>query len=111
MIVDLRTYTLGIGAVPAFLKRYAREGLPVQKRHLGAPVGYYTTEVGVLGQVVHLWQYESMADREQRRSALEADLQWLAYKARSLADGHVVRQESTLLKSVDLAALAAEPAR
>ena len=111
MIVDLRTYTLGIGAVPAFLKLYAREGLPAQKRHLGAPVGYYTTEVGVLSQVVHLWQYESMADREQRRSALEADPQWLAYKAKSLADGHVVRQESTLLKSVDLAALAGESAR
>ncbi|MDM0017491.1 NIPSNAP family protein [Variovorax saccharolyticus] len=111
MIVDLRTYTLGIGAVPAFLQRYAREGLPAQKRHLGPPLGYYTTEVGTLSQVVHLWQYENMADREQRRRALEDDAQWRAYKARSLADGHVIRQENTILNAVNLAALGAEADR
>ena len=64
MIVDLRTYTLQVGAMRDFLALYAREGLEVQRRHLGAPVGYYTTEVGDLNQVVHIWQYEDAADRE-----------------------------------------------
>ena len=46
MLIDLRTYTLKIGAVRDFLELYAAEGLAVQTAHLGPPLGYYTTEVG-----------------------------------------------------------------
>jgi hypothetical protein len=104
MIVDLRTYTVPTGRVGEFLSLYAAEGLPVQARHLGPPIGYYTTEVGNLGEVVHLWRYEDMADRERRRGALERDPQWLAYRAKAAAAGQVVRQTNTLLREVDFAA-------
>jgi len=106
MIVDLRTYSIQIGSMRGFLELYAREGLAVQTQHLGAPLGYYTTEVGELGQVVHLWQYTDMADRERRRAALEADPRWLAYRSKSSSRGHVVRQVNTILKEVDFAAFA-----
>ena len=77
MLIDLRTYTLRVGTVRDFLAQYAREGLEVQRRHLGAPLGYYTTEVGDVNEVVHIWQYADAADRERRRAALESDPQWL----------------------------------
>lgn len=107
MLVDQRTYTLKLGTVREFLTLYAREGLPVQVKHLGAPLGFYTTETGELNQVVHCWQYQDMADRERRRSALEADVRWLAYRQKSTAQGQLLSQHVLLLRSVDLAALAA----
>jgi hypothetical protein len=110
MIVEMRTYSIQIGAMRDFLELYAREGLAVQTQHLGPPLGYYTGEVGELSQVVHLWQYTDMADRERRRAALESDPRWLAYRTRSSSQGHVVRQVNTILKEVDLAAFAARPA-
>ena len=93
MLIDLRTYTLKIGSVRDFLELYAAEGLAVQTAHLGPPLGYFTTEVGELSQVVHLWQYLDMADRERRRTALEADPRWLAYRSKKVPRrGAPVRQ-------------------
>ncbi len=107
MIVDLRTYTIRTGALREFLALYAREGLAVQTQHLGAPLGYYTTEVGDLGQVVHLWRYVDMADRDRRRAALEADPRWHAYRTKSSSQDHVLKQVNTILKEVDFAAFGA----
>jgi len=104
MIVDQRTYTIQIGMLRDFLALYAAEGLAVQTEHLGPPLGYFTTEVGDVNQVVHLWQYTDMADRERRRAQLEADHRWLAYRRKAGASGQVVRQYNTLLKTVDFSA-------
>ncbi|HXD41236.1 MAG TPA: NIPSNAP family protein [Ramlibacter sp.] len=105
----MRTYSIAIGAMRDFLQLYASEGLEVQTQHLGSPLGYYTSEVGELSQVVHLWRYTDMADRERRRAALESDPRWLAYRTKSSSQGHVMRQRSTILKEVDFAAFAARP--
>ena len=98
MIVDLRTYTMVPGRLKAFLALYEAEGLPVQVRHQGEPMGYYVTEIGTNNQVVHLWRYDSLADRERRRNALEADPEWIAYRAKSAAAGNVQHQENKILK-------------
>ena len=42
MIVDHRTYELQPGRLRDFLALYEKEGLPVQKKHLGNLVGYFT---------------------------------------------------------------------
>ena len=76
MIVDHRTYTFRPGALKQWLKKYEMEGLPLQKKHLGEFLGLFTTEVGNLHQVVFMWAYESMGDRERRRAELEADPAW-----------------------------------
>lgn len=105
MIVDLRTYTMVPGRLKAFLTLYEAEGLPVQLRHLGPPVGYFTTEIGTHNQVVHLWGYQSLADREQRREAMEADPEWVAYRKKSAESGNVQYQENKILKSVSFSPL------
>ncbi len=105
MIVDLRTYTMVPGRLGAFLELYQSEGLPIQLKHLGKPIGYFVTVVGTLNQVVHLWGYESMADRERRRGAMEADPAWIAYRKKSAATGNVQRQANKLLKSTSFSPL------
>lgn len=109
MIVDLRTYTVKIGRLKDFLTLYMREGLPLQHEHLGEPMGYYTTEVGDLAEVVHLWQYTDMADRERRRNAMETDPRWIAYRGRSTELGVLIGQRNLLLKKVDFGAFEAPP--
>ncbi len=47
MIVEMRTYTLALGATGRYFKLYGEKGLAVQKRILGHLVGYYSVEVGV----------------------------------------------------------------
>lgn len=96
MIVDIRTYTMVPGRLRRFLELYEKEGLPVQVRHQGNPIGYFVTETGPNNQVVHLWKYESMADREVRRAALAKDPDWIAYRAKSGQEGNVQYQENKI---------------
>lgn len=80
MIVDHRTYTLRPGGLAEYVKAYQEEGLAVQTRHLGKPIGWYTSmDIGALNQIVHLWAYEDLADRAKRRAAMQADPAWGAY--------------------------------
>ena len=80
MIVDHRTYTLRPGTLPEYVKLYESEGYTIQSRHLGKPVGWYTSmDIGQLNQIVHLWGYEDLADRARKRAAMQADPAWQAY--------------------------------
>ncbi|MDJ0950547.1 MAG: NIPSNAP family protein [Alphaproteobacteria bacterium] len=85
MILDERSYTLKPGMLPKYLTLYESRGWPVQTKHLGEPVGWFYTEVGTLNQVVHIWKYADMADREARRKAMTADPDWQAFVAEAAA--------------------------
>ena len=95
MIVEMRTYTLVLGATAKYFKLYGEKGLATQKRILGHLVGYYSVEVGPLNQVIHLWAYDSLDERARRRAALWADKEWLAYVAE--VGGLVAKQENQIL--------------
>lgn len=102
-IVDLRTYTIAVRKMPEFLDVFDRLGLPVLRRHLGAPIGFYTAAIGPLNQVVHLWQYESLADMEKRQAARDKDPDWPAYLQGTV---HLVTaQENRIIRAVDLPSL------
>ncbi len=95
MIVEMRTYTLFAGKVGPYLALYEAEGLATQTRILGKLMGYYSTEIGDVNQVVHLWGYDSFEERSKRRAALFADPIWLAYIPRVV--GMIATQESKIL--------------
>jgi hypothetical protein len=82
MIVEERIYTLYPGKQAEYLKLYQEEGLEVQSRILGRMVGYFTTEVGPLNQVIHMWGYDSFEERLRRRAELFRDGAWLGYVAK-----------------------------
>ena len=96
MIYEQRCYTLTPAGMRPFLALYEREGLPLLRRHLGQLVAFFVTETGELNQVVHLWAYPDLNDRDARRSALWQDPEWLAYADKVLP--FIVRMESRLLK-------------
>jgi hypothetical protein len=51
-------------------------GLPVQKPILGGFLGYFVTEFGVQNQLTHLWAYQDLEDRRERRQNLAKDPSW-----------------------------------
>ena len=73
MILDHRTYTCRPGTIGKHLALYEETGWPIQSKHLGQPVIYAATETGDVNSYVHVWVYESSADREAKRAALQAD--------------------------------------
>ncbi len=105
MIVELRQYTLLPGMTEAFLDLYRSEGLATQKLHLGPPIGYFTSEVGPLNRVVHLWGFESHADRERKRRAMDGDPAWQAYRRKLFESGFLQDQTTMLLRSTEFSPL------
>lgn len=95
MIVEERIYVLAPGKVRAYLDAYESEGMAIQKPILGRMVGYFSTEVGPLNQIVHMWAYDDMNDRMRRRAELAADSRWQAYLSK--VRGFVVSQENKIL--------------
>jgi len=95
MIVEMRTYTLAAGKTAEFLKIYQSEGMAIQLPILGTMVGYYSTEIGPLNQIVHMWGYKDLEDRRKRRAKLAAHKSWpgVVAKVRPL----ILTQESKIL--------------
>jgi len=79
MYVEIRTYRLKNGTVPAYLKAVQDTGIAIQKKHLGCLLGYYASEIGPMNEIVHIWGYPSLDARQTRRAALAADPEWQAF--------------------------------
>ena len=94
MIVEERCYTVKPGTVHVYYQDYPR-GLEIQTRILGNLIGYFHSEIGELNQIVHLWGYESLAERERRRAQLAADSEWQEYLKQS--PDIIVKMETRIL--------------
>jgi hypothetical protein len=82
LIVEERSYHVYTGKLPELVRLYAEEGTHVQQEHLGNLVGAFTVDVGDVSTIVHLWGYESYAERERRRALLQADQRWKDFLAK-----------------------------
>ena len=96
MIVDVRTYTLIPRKLPGYVELFEKLALPVTKRHGLELLGYYTSQIGALNQVVHIWRYENLADLERKRTARDADPEWATFLAKT--EGFVLMQEDKIMK-------------
>lgn len=78
-IVELRSYILQPGKQGIFLDFMATEGMAIERPILGHLLGFYTSEIGQLNRVVHLWRYESFDERAVRRKRLAEAPAWMAF--------------------------------
>ena len=74
MIYEVRTYTLQPGSVAQFEENFAN-ALPSREKYskLGA---FWHTEIGPLNQVIHVWPYESVEERNEIRAEAAKDPDW-----------------------------------
>ena len=54
-----------------------------------------------MNQAIHLWAYDSQADREARRGKMAADPAWGDYLKRSEEAGLLLAQENRILRPTD----------
>jgi hypothetical protein len=82
VIVEERTYHVHTGKLGEVVKLYADEGTQIQQEHLGNLIGAFTVDIGDLSSIVQMWGYDSLGERERRRTELQADPRWKAFLPR-----------------------------
>ncbi len=91
MIYELRVYHCLPGRLPALLKRFETITLGIWERHGIRQAGFWTTLVGTSNQTLtYLLAWESLAERETKWTAFQADPDWLAKRAETEASGQIV---------------------
>lgn len=95
MIIEKRTYTFHPGKVQEFLALYEKEILPIHTKYLPL-IGYFVSEIGTLNQVITMWGYQDMGEREAKRAALYADPEWIAIGPKTTP--FIQKMETMILK-------------
>lgn len=91
MIYELRVYRCIPGRLPALLKRFDTITLKIWERHGIRQAGFWTTLVGESNMDLHyLLAWESLAEREAKWNAFQADPEWIAKRAETEKDGAIV---------------------
>jgi hypothetical protein len=103
MIYELRTYDVKPGKLAEYLKLFNDLGMPARASQ-GNLVGFWSTELGPLNQVVHLWKYDSLDQRAAIRAQLMLDPRW-AVDFLPLAMPMLDRMQSVVLNAVPFSPL------
>jgi hypothetical protein len=91
MIYELRVYKCIPGRLPALINRFANITLKLWEKHGIKQAGFWTTLVGESNQeLYYLLAWESLADRDKKWNAFQADPEWLAKRAETEKDGPIV---------------------
>ena len=99
MIHELRTYTTPAGMAPKLSQISAEVGRPIRGDDYGKLEGYWITEIGPLNQVMHLWSYDNLEDRQAKRAALGQNEKW-RNEFLPQAGPLILRQDIRLLQPV-----------
>ncbi len=87
MIYEMRTYTLPPRGVPEYYEKF---GEIFEKRQaITRMVGMFHCDFGQLNRVMHIWEYESAAHREETRKAVAGHDWWPP------PTGHLLKKQVT----------------
>jgi hypothetical protein len=64
-VYEMRSYTFLPGAIPGLIESWAK-AIPQREEYSPLAAGMYT-ELGGLNKWVHIWPYQSLADRDRIR--------------------------------------------
>lgn len=76
MIYEMRTYTTAAGKAPVLADLSAKVARDIRGDEYGKLEGYWVTDVGPLNKCMHLWSYDDLGHREERRAALSQNERW-----------------------------------
>jgi hypothetical protein len=98
MIYEIRVYRCVPGRLPALLNRFANITLKLWDKHGIKQAGFWTTLVGESNQdLTYLLAWESLADRDKKWAAFQADPEWQTKRAETEKDGAIVQNVSNQL--------------
>jgi hypothetical protein len=91
MIYELRVYHCVPGRLPDLLKRFDTITLNIWQRHGIEQAGFWTVLVGESNQILYyMLKFDSLADREKKWNAFQADPEWHAARAETERNGPIV---------------------
>lgn len=107
MIIETRIYHCLPGRLPALNERFSTATLGFFEKHGIRPLGFWTTLVGPSNHALtYMLQWESLAERERKWNAFQADPEWIAKRAASEAERPIVaRVENHFLSPTDYSPL------
>ncbi len=107
MIYELRVYHAVPGRLPDLLKRFDTITLKIWERHKIKQAGFWTVLVGESNQALYyLLQWESLADRETKWNAFQADPEWHTKRAETEKNGPIVaRVVNSFLQPISFSAV------
>jgi NIPSNAP len=77
MIHELRRYTTKPGKLAEYVEKSGSIGRPIRGDRYGKLLGYWSTELGPLNQVVHIWEFADLGARAAARAGLAKDERWV----------------------------------
>ena len=106
-VFELRIYHAVPGRLPDLLKRFDTITLGIWKRHGIEQAGFWTTGIGDSNQALYyLLKWESLADREKKWNAFQADPEWHTKRAETEKNGAIVaRVENSILQPTRFSAV------
>jgi NIPSNAP len=91
MIMEMRVYRCLPGRLPALMKRFDTLTLKLWDKHGIKQAGFFTTLIGESNQeLTYFVAWDSLADREKKWNAFQADPDWIAGRAKSEEDGQII---------------------
>ncbi|MCW0205906.1 MAG: NIPSNAP family protein [Achromobacter sp.] len=107
MIIETRIYHCLPGRLPALHERFRATTLGFFEKHGIQPLGFWTTLAGPSNHALtYMLQWESLAERERKWNAFQADAEWIAKRAASEAERPIVeRIENFFLSPTDYSPL------
>ena len=90
MLHELRVYETMPGKLPALNDRFANHTTGFFKNHGIGMLGFWTDEIGDSNKLTYILSFDSMADREQKMTAFQADRAWQEVRAETEQDGPFV---------------------
>jgi hypothetical protein len=103
VIFDVRTYDIRPGKLKQFVDVFEAYGKPVADKHGFKLICYLTTKIGRLNQVLHIWQFEDLAQWEAMRKGRDADPGWKLYREKY--GDMIVRQEDKIMEGAPFSPL------
>ena len=99
MIYEMRIYRTVPGRLPTLLQRFEKVTLELWKKHGIRQAGFWTTLIGDSNhELTYLLAWESLAEREKKWDAFQADPEWIAKRAETEKDGPInARVENSFL--------------
>jgi hypothetical protein len=107
MIVEMRIYHCAPTRLPVLLDRFTSTTLGYFDKYGIKQIGFWTTLIGPSNHALtYMLKWDSLAEREQKWNAFQADTSWIAKRAATEADKPIVeRIENHFLTPTDFSAL------
>jgi hypothetical protein len=99
MLYELRTYTVKPGTLGDMVKAASTVSQEIRGNDYGKLEGYWSSEIGALNQVMHLWSYPDYNERTRVRGELGKNSRWVNEYI-PLIRPLIVRQDIRLLNAV-----------